>query len=165
MAKSKEVKPQEIDLEKQKRINFFDKGRDDTMSFEEYKNKGIAKKDLGKKKGGIDVAPGKARQAYLKSEEGKEEKKRRKEHNKKFNPNMDKETKKEVRKRAKKADIAKGREILDSRRNGGTKHIMELPTNVPRLQSGAILGDLDKDGKLSGYEKVRQAAIEKNMKK
>lgn len=45
----------------------------------------------------------------------------------------------------------------------GKKHIMELPTNVPRLQAGAILGDLDKDGKLSGYEKVRQAAIEKNM--
>jgi|9_EtaG_2_1085328.scaffolds.fasta_scaffold02370_10 hypothetical protein len=96
MAKSKEVKPKEIDLEQQMRINFFDKGRDDTMSFEEYKNKGIARKDLGKKK-------------------------------------------------------------------GGTKHIMELPTNVPRLQSGAILGDLDKDGKMSGYEKVRQAAIEKNM--
>jgi hypothetical protein len=45
----------------------------------------------------------------------------------------------------------------------GKKHIMDLPTNVPRLQAGAILGDLDKDGKLSGYEKVRQAAIEKNM--
>ena len=45
----------------------------------------------------------------------------------------------------------------------GKKHIMALPTNVPRLQAGAILGDLDKDGKLSGYEKVRQAAIEKNM--
>jgi hypothetical protein len=98
MVKSKEVKPKEIDLEQQMRINFYDMGRDDTMSFEEYKKKGIAKRDLGKKK-------------------------------------------------------------------GGTKHIMELPTNVPRLQSGAILGDLDKDGKLSGYEKVRQAAIEKNMKK
>lgn len=85
-----------IDLEQQMRINFYDKGRDDTMSFEEYKSKGIAQKDLGKKK-------------------------------------------------------------------GGTKHIMDLPTNVPRLQKGAMLGDLDKDGKMSGYEKVRQAAIEKNM--
>lgn len=87
-----------IDLEQQMRINFYDKGRDDTMSFEEYKSKGIAKKDLGKKK-------------------------------------------------------------------GGTKHIMDLPTNVPRLQKGAMLGDLNKDGKMSGYEKVRQAAIEKNMNK
>jgi hypothetical protein len=26
-------------------------------------------------------------------------------------------------------------------------------------------GDLDKDGKMSGYESKRQAAIEKNMKK
>jgi hypothetical protein len=32
-------------------------------------------------------------------------------------------------------------------------------------QSGGMLGDLDKDGKLSGYEKNRQEAIEKNMRK
>jgi len=28
-----------------------------------------------------------------------------------------------------------------------------------------MLGDLDKDGKMSGYETARQTAIEKNMKK
>ena len=28
-----------------------------------------------------------------------------------------------------------------------------------------MLGDLDKDGKMSGYESTRQAAIEKNMEK
>ena len=44
------------------------------------------------------------------------------------------------------------------------KSIMELPTNVPRLMRGALLGDLDKDGKMSGYETARQKAIEKSMK-
>ena len=48
------------------------------------------------------------------------------------------------------------------------KSIMELPTNVPRLMKGANLmnpdkADLNKDGKLSGYEKARGKAIEKNM--
>ena len=43
------------------------------------------------------------------------------------------------------------------------KSIMELPTNVPRLQGGKLLGDLDKDGKMSGYETARQKAIEKSM--
>jgi len=43
------------------------------------------------------------------------------------------------------------------------KHIMQLKTNAPRLQKGAMLGDLDKDGKMSGYEKVRQKAIQKSM--
>ena len=43
------------------------------------------------------------------------------------------------------------------------KHIMELPTNVPRLMRGALLGDLDKDGKMSGYETARQKAITKSM--
>ena len=44
------------------------------------------------------------------------------------------------------------------------KSIMELPTNVPRLMRGAVLGDLNKDGKMSGYETARQNAIEKSMK-
>jgi len=44
------------------------------------------------------------------------------------------------------------------------KPIMELPTNVPRLMKGALLGDLNKDGKMSGYETARQKAITKNMK-
>ena len=48
------------------------------------------------------------------------------------------------------------------------KSIMELPTNVPRLMKGANLmnpdkADLNKDGKLSGYEKARGKAIEKSM--
>jgi len=48
------------------------------------------------------------------------------------------------------------------------KSIMELPTNVPRLMKGANLmnpgkADLDKDGKLSSYEKARGKAIEKSM--
>jgi len=46
----------------------------------------------------------------------------------------------------------------------GKKSIMELPTNVPRLMKGALLGDLNKDGKMSGYETARQKAITKNMK-
>jgi len=44
------------------------------------------------------------------------------------------------------------------------KSIMEIPTNVPRLMKGALLGDLNKDGKMSGYETARQKAIEKSMK-
>ena len=40
---------------------------------------------------------------------------------------------------------------------------MDLKTNASRLKKGAMLGDLDKDGKMSGYEKVRQKAIEKSM--
>ena len=63
------------------------------------------------------------------------------------------------------------------------KAIMDLPTNAPRTKDvfktnvkakeggkvrgrkrgGTQLGDLDKDGKMSGYEKVRQKAIEKSM--
>ena len=97
------IKDIPTDLMQQYRENFYDKGRDDTMSLTQYVQSGRAARDLksdGKKKGGMKA---------------------------------------------------------------GKKHVMELPTNVPRLQAGAILGDLDKDGKLSGYEKVRQAAIEKNM--
>ena len=49
------------------------------------------------------------------------------------------------------------------------KHIMELKTNKPRLMKGANLmnpkkADLDKDGKLSSYEKARGKAIEKNIR-
>lgn len=92
-------------LMQQYRENFYDKGRDDTMSLTQYVQSGRAARDLkadGKKKGGMKA---------------------------------------------------------------GKKHVMELPTNVPRLQAGAILGDLNKDGKLSGYEKARQRAIQKNMAK
>lgn len=45
----------------------------------------------------------------------------------------------------------------------GKKSIMDLPTNVPRLMKGALLGDLNKDGKMSGYETARQKAITKSM--
>tara|TARA_A100001391_G_scaffold57356_2_gene35071 strand:- start:6399 stop:6914 length:516 start_codon:yes stop_codon:yes gene_type:complete len=47
--------------------------------------------------------------------------------------------------------------------NTPKKSIMDLPTNVPRLRDGALLGDLNKDGKMSGYETARQNAIEKSM--
>jgi hypothetical protein len=65
-------------------------------------------------------------------------------------------------------------QILDKKYNslgkkaGGAKipkkPIMDLPTNVPRLMKGALLGDLNKYGKMSGYETARQKAITKNMK-
>ena len=63
--------------------------------------------------------------------------------------------------------------MLFGQKAGGAKipknSIMELPTNVPRLMKGANLmnpdkADLNKDGKLSGYEKARGRAIEKSMK-
>ena len=42
-----------------------------------------------------------------------------------------------------------------------------MQTPKMRMAAGgkAMLGDLDKDGKMSGYEKKRQAAIQSNMKK
>lgn len=54
------------------------------------------------------------------------------------------------------------------RKKGGTtakKHIMELPTNVPRLQKGAsMIADINKNGKIEGWEQARSDAIQKNMK-
>jgi LysM repeat protein len=97
------IKEIPTDLMQQYRENFYDKGRDDTMSLTQYVQSGRAARDLkagGKKRGGMKT---------------------------------------------------------------GKKHIMDMPTNVPRLRAGATLGDLNKDGKMSGYEKVRQAAIQKNM--
>lgn len=97
------IKEIPTDLMQQYRENFYDKGRDDTMSLTQYVQSGRAARDLkagGKKKGGM---------------------------------------------------------------KSGKKHIMDMPTNVPRLRAGGTLGDLNKDGKMSGYEKVRQAAIQKNM--
>ena len=71
--------------------------------------------------------------------------------------------------------IKSGRAERDlKKKKGGTKmakkHIMDLPTNVPRMMAGANLmnpnkADLNKDGKLSSYEKARGRAIEKNMNK
>ena len=34
-----------------------------------------------------------------------------------------------------------------------------------QMEEGGLLGDLDKDGKMSGYEQARQDAIEENMRK
>ena len=90
-------------LMQQYRENFYDKGRDDTMSLTQYVQSGRAARDLkaeGKKKGGMKA---------------------------------------------------------------GKKHIMELPTNVPRLRAGRLAGDLNNDGVVKGYERVRQDAIEKSM--
>ena len=45
---------------------------------------------------------------------------------------------------------------------------MQPAMGMPKMMAGggkAMLGDLDKDGKMSGYEKARQNAIENNMKK
>ena len=64
------------------------------------------------------------------------------------------------------------RDLKFAKKKGGTnvkKAIMELPTNKPRLMKGANLmnpkkADLDKDGKLSSYEKARGKAIERNIR-
>jgi hypothetical protein len=55
---------------------------------------------------------------------------------------------------------------ISGKKMGGAKMpITQLPTNVPRLKRGSsIIGDLDKNGRMSGYEQARQKAIEKNMK-
>ena len=73
---------------------------------------------------------------------------------------------KQYRRQGINADLKKKEQV--GKKAGGAKmekkSIMELPTNVPRLMRGALLGDLDKDGKMSGYETARQKAIEKSMK-
>jgi hypothetical protein len=43
--------------------------------------------------------------------------------------------------------------------------MMQTPKMRMAFGGKAMLGDLDEDGKMSGYEKKRQAAIQKNMKK
>ena len=86
------------------------------------------------------------------------------------------------RKSAKDKDREKLASIFN-KQSAAAKAIMELATNVPRTKDvfkanvrakeggkvkgrkrgGTQLGDLDKDGKMSGYEKVRQKAIQKSM--
>lgn len=67
--------------------------------------------------------------------------------------------------------IKSGRAERDlKKKKGGTKmakkHIMDLPTNVPRLQKGAsMIADINKNGKIEGWEQARSDAIQKNMKK
>ena len=52
----------------------------------------------------------------------------------------------------------------------GVGHNMQQPMQVggkmlSPMPPMAMIGDLDKDGKMSSYEQARQTAIEKNMKK
>jgi len=72
---------------------------------------------------------------------------------------------KQYRRQGINADLKKKEQV--GKKAGGAKmekkSIMELPTNVPRLMKGALLGDLNKDGKMSGYETARQKAITKSM--
>ena len=53
--------------------------------------------------------------------------------------------------------------------SGNTSQMQNQMMQTPKLRMAAggkaMLGDLDKDGKMSGYEKKRQAAIQSNMKK
>tara|TARA_Y100000004_G_scaffold74254_1_gene83415 strand:+ start:3364 stop:3936 length:573 start_codon:yes stop_codon:yes gene_type:complete len=175
--------------EAQARSNYFDLKRDETMALSEYLESPVAVKDLksnpapkGKKRGGTDVdedeKPGllrrlidqKAnRKKYLRTEEGKAEVEARRLHNERMGP-KDKATRRRLRAAGKKADAEKGSKMLNKGGTTAKKHIMELPTNVPRLQSGANLmnpgkADLDKDGNLSSYEVARGRAIEKSMNK
>ena len=55
----------------------------------------------------------------------------------------------------------------DEKMTADEKHISRLAGDLKYDEKkhgspAAMLGDLDKDGKMSGYEKKRQAAIEKN---
>ena len=64
------------------------------------------------------------------------------------------------------ADAEKGAKMLNKGGTTAKKHIMELPTNVPRLQKGAsMLADINKNGKIEGWEQARSDAIQKNMQK
>jgi len=175
--------------EAQARSNYFDLNRDETMALSEYLKSPVAVNDLksnpppkGRKKGGTDVdedeKPGllrrlidqKAnRKKYLKSDEGKAEAKARRLHNERMGP-KDKDARRKLRADAKKADAEKGSKMLNKGGTTAKKHLMDLPTNVPRLMAGANLmnpnkADLDKDGKINSYERARGRAIEKNMNK
>ena len=107
------------------------------------------------------------RRKYLRTEEGKAEVKARRLHNERMGP-KDKQTRRKLIREGRTADAEKGAKMLNKGGTTAKKHIMELPTNVPRLQRGANLmnpdkADLDKDGNLSSYEKARGRAIEKSM--
>ena len=108
MAEDSDIKPEVVDVDQMKRENYFNLGRDDYMSLDEYLLSAQSDRDLKNKRGKTTLP--------------------------------------------KKKKVAKKK----------TPHVMELKTNVPRLKKGAMLGDLNKDGKMSGYEKVRQKAIEKS---
>tara|TARA_R100001126_G_scaffold16525_1_gene7659 strand:- start:32 stop:616 length:585 start_codon:yes stop_codon:yes gene_type:complete len=177
--------------EAQARSNYFDLKRDETMALSEYLESPVAVKDLksnpapkGKNQGGVDLKEDEKkdekkgilrraidksanRRKYLRTEEGKAEVKARRLHNERMGP-KDKQTRRKLIREGKTADAEKGAKMLNKGGTTAKKHIMELPTNVPRLQRGANLmnpgkADLDKDGNLSSYEKARGRAIEKSM--
>ena len=177
--------------EAQARSNYFDLKRDETMALSEYLESPVAVKDLksnpaprGKDQGGVDLKKDKEkdekkgilrraidksanRRKYLRTEEGRAENKARRLHNERMGP-KDKQTRRKLIREGKTADAEKGAKMLNKGGTTAKKHIMELPTNVPRLQRGANLmnpskADLDKDGTLSSYEKARGRAIEKSI--
>ena len=66
----------------------------------------------------------------------------------------------------KKREEAMGDSIVDPRDERATKKGGGLLDDDKKMyQNGGLVGDLDKDGKMSGYEQARQDAIEKNMRK
>lgn len=177
--------------EAQARSNYFDLKRDETMALSEYLESPVAVKDLksnpaprGKDQGGVDLKEDKKkdekkgilrraidksanRRKYLRTEEGRAENKARRLHNERMGP-KDKQTRRKLIREGKTADAEKGAKMLNKGGTTAKKHIMELPTNVPRMMAGANLmnpnkADLDKDGKLSSYEKTRGRAIEKSI--
>ena len=179
--------------EAQARSNYFDLKRDETMALNEYLQSPVAVNDLksnpppkGKDKGGVDLKEDKKkdekkgilrraidksanRRKYLKTEEGKAEVKARRLHNERMGP-KDKRTRAKLIREGRTADAEKGAKMLNKGGTTAKKHIMELPTNVPRMMAGANLmnpdkADLDKDGKINSYERARGRAIEKNMNK
>jgi len=65
----------------------------------------------------------------------------------------------------KKKEEAMGDSIVDPRDERATKKGGGLLDDDRKMyQDGELVGDLDKDGKMSGYEQARQDAIEKNMR-
>jgi len=177
--------------EAQARSNYFDLKRDETMALSEYLESPVAVKDLksnpapkGKNQGGVDLKEDEKkdekkgilrraidksanRRKYLRTEEGKAEVKARRLHNERMGP-KDKQTRRKLIREGKTADAEKGAKMLNKGGTTAKKHIMELPTNVPRLQRGANLmnpskADINNDGTLSSYEKARGRAIEKSI--
>ena len=181
MAEDDDIKPEVVDVEQMKRENYFNLGRDDYMSLDEYLLSPQSDRDLKSKRG----------KATLPKYDRPNKDDRM--------SDRDKEVLKKVREknpRVSDQDLALGLRMMkaDPRKSDKDnafdkqvkqikQFIMDLDTFVPRTKDvfktnvrakeggkvrgrkrgGTKLGDLNKDGKMSGYEKVRQKAIEKSM--
>tara|TARA_R100000995_G_scaffold79013_1_gene49901 strand:- start:297 stop:827 length:531 start_codon:yes stop_codon:yes gene_type:complete len=170
MAKDDDVKPEVIDVDQMKRENFFNLGRDDYMSLEEYLRSSQSDNDLRSKRGKSTLP----KNDRMSDKDKKVDKKikqfimdlptnapRTKELKAIFRGPFNDNASKTVE------QAGKGKKFFNSGKPLSTEKIkqyrQDLKSSKSKKRGGTQLGDLDKDGKMSGYEKVRQKAIQKSM--